>query len=207
MENLQIINVFLLVATGVLTLALVLVFSERKSALQKLALLKGMTDYQVSITAWSSLSVLEKMSFKTIKSFSFEIEIYYHKIVSDWDVLRLGTYLSKLESSPMKTESKALLQKWIEGAIIKLTINALAAQFVNIIHNNIADDNSVTRNYRNKLKDTIIKVIYLRGNSNSDYIYFANAIEAAIINTKDTSDTLATLLKAELIKFRQATRT
>ncbi len=207
MEDLQIISVFLLVATGVLTLALVLVFSEKKSALQKLALLKGMTDYQVSISAWSSLTVLERMSFKTIKSFSFEIEIYYHKIVNDWDVLKLGTYLSKLESSPMKAESKALLQKWIEGAIIKLTINTLAAQFVNIIHNNIDDENSVTRDYRNKLKDTIIKVIYLRGNSNSDYIYFANALEAAIINTKDTSDTLATLLKAELIKFRQATRT
>jgi len=207
MEDLQIISVFLLVTTGVLTLALVVIFNQKKATSQKLQLLKGMTDYQVSISKWSSLSVLEKMSFKTIESFSFEIETYYHQIVNDWDVLRLGTYLSKLESSSMKSECKALLQGWIEAAIKKLTIKALAGMFVNIIHDNIDDENSITRNYRNKLKDTIIKVIYLRGNGNSDYTHFAKALEIAITNSEVTSVTLATLLKAELIQFRQSTRT
>lgn len=198
MNGLQIICVILLVIAGALTLTLIVIFNQKRATSQKLKLLEGMTNNNKD---WSSIPILLRMSLSSITSFQTPIARYFGKIINEWDAVEIGRHLHSLNKAGFQEKQRAILLSLFNQSFSKHSAIEIAKLFINAVHGNVLDNDTLNRKRRDEFKDYLLQIIFIKKNYDIKVSnHFAETIQREIDNGLN-NENLKILLKAELVKF------
>lgn len=191
--------VIALIAIVVLAYFLQSSYLKGKEMKKQLRLLKGFIDNLKEDSLWSSLAILDSMSYRNIHNLSQEIRSYYREQMKRWSALEIGEYIDSLEKSGMSESKISLLSNWLKEGIAFMGATRTAEIFIKLTSDSLRNFDNNEHIFLMKTRSYITKSVIGRQDFNEFITYLAQAA-----NTLDNGypDDAKILLKSEIIKLK-----
>ncbi len=191
--------VFAIIAIVVLAYFLQSSYLKGKEMKRQLQLLKGLINNIHEDSTWSSLSILDSMSYRTINDLSQEIRSYYRQHMKIWSATEIGEYIDSLEKSGMSAVKIELLCRWLREGIAFMGAARTAEIFIKLTSDSLRNFDNSEHNYLMKTRSYITKSVVGRQDFNEFIKYLMQTSET---HDNGYPDEAKILLKSEIIKLK-----
>ncbi len=191
--------VFALLTIVVLVYFLQSSYFKSKEMKKQLQLLRGLITNLKEDSIWSSIAIMDSMSYRSISNLDQEIRAYYHQQMKVWTALEIGEYIDSLEKSGMASSKIVLLSSWLKEGLAFMGTTRTADIFIKLTSDSLRNFDGSEHSYLMKTRSYIYKSIVGRLDFNEFITYLAQ-----MANTLDNGypDEAKILLKSEIIKLK-----
>lgn len=174
-------------------------YFKGKEMKKQLRLLKGLINNLKEDSLWSSIAIMDSMSYRNLHDLSQEVRAHYRQQMKIWSATEIGEYIDSLEKSGMSAVKTELLCRWLREGIAFMGATRTADIFIKLTSDSLRNFDGNEHNYLMKTRSYITKSVVGRQDFNEFITYLAQTA-----NTLDNGypDEAKILLKSEIIKLK-----